>query len=125
MRRPARAALLLLVPLAPLVGCGEPRRVTEADCAQLGARLQAAWTLDARAALAAAEAEADAELVRAVGEQGARVAQGSAQACREKLMGRGTAAGELECLRRARHIDEVYACAHGAGTATGPRSPAP
>jgi hypothetical protein len=104
MRAGSLAARLLILGLL-CSGCG--RTLTEADCTAVRDRIEAAWLADGYEAATEAQTE---QFRRFVKEQGARIADDWMAQCRPRI-GQHVDARELDCLRKAARIDDVYACA--------------
>lgn len=104
-------ALGLAVGALLATGCESPRYLQEADCQAVGEALAAAWRADANQAIIVAESE---QYRRFVAEEAKSIAQRWLQQCRRQL-GRPVDAGELRCLRRAKRVADVSACAERYG----------
>ena len=88
-----------------LAGCSE-RELTEADCALVKDRLQAAWKRDALAAQDLAETD---QFLQFIKDEGERIGESWMQRCKT-MVGKQVSEAELSCLTAAETIDDVYAC---------------
>jgi hypothetical protein len=100
-----RTALLFLA--ASAVGCG--KTVTDDDCRKVGANMLQIW--QAESAKAASTDGADSEKARnVIKSEGDKLVTDWSTECKE-LTGRRVDANEIDCLLRAKSIEQVNKCA--------------
>lgn len=99
--------LALGLAAAIVAGCERDRPLTEADCTMIKQKVAAAWNRDAVAAQRLVDTDT---FTPFIGEEGARIESAVLEACRGAV-GRKIRDKELECLRAADTIDDVYECA--------------
>lgn len=104
------AAALLLAS-----GCTSSRPLTEGDCRSVGEALAEAWRADANGAVVVAETE---QFRRFVADEADSIVERWMTQCKAQV-GRSVRPAELECLERAKRIEEVEACAQRYGDSGG------
>ena len=107
--------LLALLVVGLSCGCSSSRPLTEADCQAVGEALSAAWLADANGAIAVADTE---QFRRFVVDEGKSIAKRWMAQCRPQI-GQAVNPAELDCLRRARRIEDVGTCAGRYGASGG------
>ena len=100
-------ALLLLALVVPSAGCG--RAVNEGDCRRIGDSLRRVWATEAnRAALEDGFTPESAALV--IQNEGDRLVADWSVECKDSMQGRRVSERELDCLLRAKTIDQITRC---------------
>ena len=92
---------------AALAGCG--RTVSESDCTSIKENMRAAWSAEAQRAAPAdpAGAERASAVIRSEGD---KLVNDWMTECKKELMGRRVEPKEMDCLLKAKTIDDISKC---------------
>ena len=102
-----RTALLLFAATAAL-GCG--KTVTDDDCRKVGENMLQVW--QAESAKAASADGADSEKARnVIKSEGDKLVADWSTECKKELMGRRVDPKEMDCLLKAKSIEQINKCA--------------
>ncbi|WP_437751275.1 hypothetical protein [Sorangium sp. So ce1389] len=101
---------LLVVAVALLVaGCGK-KTMSEEDCRRVGEAMRAAWAAEVkRVGPAAPRGSGKASVV--LESEGERLSSEWTSDCKRELAGREMSPGEIDCLTRAKTLEELRRCA--------------
>jgi hypothetical protein len=103
-----RGPLLLGILLAcTSSACG--RTITDDDCKKITENMREVWASEAKRAAGGVPAERASSVIRSEGER--LVSDWSAE-CKKELQGRRVDSKEMDCLLRAKTIDQISKCAN-------------
>ncbi|XXX71860.1 hypothetical protein WMF30_29860 [Sorangium sp. So ce134] len=112
-RRPLgakRAAAALLAVAGALLGAGCGKTLSEDDCRRIGEAMRAAWTAEAKR-VGPAEPGGSGKAAVVIASEGERLSSEWTSDCKRELAGSEIEPGEVDCLARAKTLEELRRCA--------------
>ncbi|WP_437312571.1 hypothetical protein [Sorangium sp. So ce385] len=104
-----RAARALLVLAGALVGVGCGKTLSEDDCRRIGEAMRAAWAAEAKRS-GPAEPGSSGKAAVVIASEGERLSSEWTSDCKRELAGSEVDPGEVDCLTRAKTLDEIRRC---------------